>query len=103
MLDQRAELTGEHQGIDLPAEVLERYVGLGQIGPHGTVTVTQTEGGLVAEAIGLGMAPIYPARRDRVLREGDPGRAHLRAQPPGAATGVVVRFACGQMRASKVR
>jgi serine-type D-Ala-D-Ala carboxypeptidase/endopeptidase len=60
LLDQRAELAEERQQIDLPAEVLGRYAGVYQLGPQATVTVTQTGSRLVAEATGLGIAPIYP-------------------------------------------
>jgi hypothetical protein len=63
LLDQRAELTNERQEIDLPAEVVKRYAGVYQLGPHATVTMTQTENGLIAEATGLGIAPIYPPPR----------------------------------------
>ncbi len=61
LLDEQAELSEERQEIDLPAEVLGRYVGIYQLDPHGTVTVTRNGSGLVAEATGLGVAPIYPA------------------------------------------
>ena len=36
-------------------------MGVYQLAPEGTVTVTRTERGLVAEATGLGIAPIYAA------------------------------------------
>jgi D-alanyl-D-alanine-carboxypeptidase/D-alanyl-D-alanine-endopeptidase len=103
MLDQRAELTEERQAIDLPAEVLERYVGLYQLGPEGAVTVMQTEGGLVAEATGLGVAPIYPATETEFFVKVIPVELTFQLGPRGAVTGVVVRFAGRQMQGSKAR
>jgi hypothetical protein len=103
MLDQRVGLTEERQAIDLPAEVLERYVGLYQLDPEGTVTVTQTEGGLVAEATGLGVAPIYPATETEFFVKVILVELTFQLDPRGAATGVVVRFAGRQMRGSKAR
>jgi D-alanyl-D-alanine-carboxypeptidase/D-alanyl-D-alanine-endopeptidase len=103
MLDQRTELTEERQQIDLPAEVLERYVGLYQLDPQATVTVTRTDGGLVAEATGLGMAPIYPATKTEFFVKVIPVELTFQLGPHGVATGVVVRFAGRQMRGRKVR
>jgi Wax ester synthase/diacylglycerol acyltransferase catalytic domain/Domain of unknown function (DUF3471) len=103
LLDQRAELTEERQQIDLPAEVLDRYVGLYQLGPHATVTVTQTDGGQVAEATGLGVAPIYPATETEFFVKVIPVELTFQLDPRDAPTGVVVRFAGRQMRGSKIR
>jgi D-alanyl-D-alanine-carboxypeptidase/D-alanyl-D-alanine-endopeptidase len=103
LLDRRAELTEEHQEIDLPAEVLERYVGVYQLGPQGTVTVTRTDGGLVAEATGLGIAPIYPATETEFFVKAIPVELTFQLGPHGVATGVVVRFAGRQIRGSKIR
>jgi Domain of unknown function (DUF3471) len=61
MVPRFRQLAEERQQIDLPTELLDRYVGLYQLDLHGTVTVTRTDGGLVAEATGPGVAPIYPA------------------------------------------
>jgi hypothetical protein len=103
VLDQRAELTEERQAIDLPAEVLKRYVGLYQLDPEGAVTVTQTEGGLVAEATGLGVAPIYPATETEFFVKVLPLELTFQFGPRGVATGVVVRFAGRQMRGRQGR
>lgn len=103
VLDERAELTEERQAIDLPADVLKRYVGRYQVGPDVTVTVTQTESGLVAEATGLGVAPIYPATETEFFVKVIPVELTFQLGPHGAATGVVVRFAGRQMQGSKVR
>ena len=48
-------------------EVLERYVGVYALSPQGTVTVTRTDTGLLAEATGLGMAPLYAASESEFL------------------------------------
>jgi len=47
--------------------VLERYVGVYALSPQGTVTVTRTDTGLLAEATGLGMAPLYAASESEFL------------------------------------
>jgi hypothetical protein len=82
--------------------VHERYMGLYQLDPEGTVTVTQTESGLVAEATGLGKAPIYPASETEFFVKVIPVELTFQSGPRGAATGVVVRFAGWQMRGSRV-
>jgi hypothetical protein len=43
LLDQRSELTQEEAFIQLGPEVLERYVGVYELSPEGTVTVTRTD------------------------------------------------------------
>jgi D-alanyl-D-alanine-carboxypeptidase/D-alanyl-D-alanine-endopeptidase len=103
LLDQRAELTEERPEIDLPAEVLERYVGVYQLGPHATVTVTRTGSGLMAEATGLGIAPIYPATETEFFVKVIPVEVTFQLGHRGAATGLVMRFAGRQTRGTKVR
>jgi serine-type D-Ala-D-Ala carboxypeptidase/endopeptidase len=83
--------------------VLERYAGLYQLDPQGTVTVTQTESGLVAEATGLGKAPIYPATETEFFVKVIPVELIFQLDHRGAAAGVVVHFAGRQMQGSKVR
>jgi hypothetical protein len=93
LLDARVELAAaeEREELTLAPEVLERYVGVYQLSPEGTVTVTRTERGLVAEATGLGVAPIYAASETEFLRESDqraahlPARRHWHGNGPGAA------------------
>jgi uncharacterized protein DUF3471 len=103
LLDQRAELAEERQEIDLPAGVLERYAGVYQLGPQGTVTVTRTGSGLVAEATGLGIASIYPATETEFFVKVIPVELTFQLDHDGAATGVVVRFEGRQMQGTKVR
>jgi D-alanyl-D-alanine-carboxypeptidase/D-alanyl-D-alanine-endopeptidase len=104
LLDQRAELTTEErQAIDLPADVLERYVGLYELAPEGTVTVTLTDSGLVAAATGLGAAPIYAATETEFFVKVIPVEVTFQIDSRGAATGVVLRFAGNEMRGQKVR
>jgi len=69
MLDARVELAAveEREELTLAPEVLGGYVGVYQLAPTGTVTVTWTERGLVAEATGFGVAPIYAASETESL------------------------------------
>jgi hypothetical protein len=102
LLDRRAELSEERQEIDLPAGVLDRYAGVYQLGPHATVTVTRTGSGLIAEATGLGIAPIYPATETEFFVKVIPVELTFQLGPCGAATGVVVRFGGKEMRGTKI-
>ena len=102
LLDQRAELAEERQEIDLPADVLGRYVGVYQLDRQGTVMVTRTGSGLIAEATGLGIAPIYPATQTEFFVKVIPVELTFQLDPHDAATGVVVRFAGRQMRGKKI-
>ena len=103
LLDQRAELIKqERQEIDLPADVLERYVGVYELAPEGTVTVTRTGSGLVAAATGLGAAPIYAANETEFFVKVIPVELTFRLDPRSAVTGVVLHFAGKQRRGKKV-
>jgi hypothetical protein len=87
--DQRSALAQEEASIQLAPEVLERYVGVYALSPEGTVTVTRTDTGLVAEATGLGMAPIYAANETEffvkvipIRLTFSPGEAGVARWPP---------------------
>jgi hypothetical protein len=57
----------------------------------------------VAEATGLGVAPIYPATETEFFVKVIPLELTFQLGPRGVATGVVVRFAGRQMRGSRGR
>ena len=103
LLYQRAELTTEErQEIDLPADVLDRYVGVYQLTPQGTVTVTRTGSGLAAAATGLGAAPIHAATETDFFVKVIPVELTFRLDPRGAVTGLVLHFAGKQTRGKKI-
>ena len=56
----------------------------------------------MAEATGLGVAPIYPATETEFFVKVIPLELTFQLGPRGVATGVVVRFAGRQMRGSRV-
>ena len=92
LLDERVELAAaeERPELTLAAGVLERYVGVYQLVPDGTVTVTQTERGLVAEATGLGIAPIYPASETEFFVKVINVQLTFQLDSTGAVTGLVL-------------
>jgi hypothetical protein len=67
------------------------------------VTGTQADGGLVAEATGLGIAPIYPASETDFLVRAIPVQLTFQVNPAGAVTGLVLRFAGRQTHGTMVR
>jgi hypothetical protein len=62
LLDERLNLNApEHrEEIVLPPAVLHRYVGVYELGPDRTITVTESPHGLTAQATGIGRAVTWP-------------------------------------------
>ena len=104
LLDERVELAAaeERPELTLAAEVLERYVGVYQLVPDGTVTVTQTERGLVAEATGLGIAPIYPASETKFFVQVINVQLTFQLDPTGAVTGLVLHHGGKDLPGKKI-
>ena len=77
-------------------------MGVYALSPQVTVTVTRTDTGLLAEATGLGMAPLYAASESEFFVKVIPIRLTFSPGEQGAAMRVTLRFAGNQPTGVKV-
>ena len=66
-------------------------MGVHQLAPTGTVTVTRTERGQVAEATGFGVAPIYAASETEFFVKVINVQRTFQRDATGAVTGLALR------------
>jgi hypothetical protein len=105
LLDARVELAAveEREELTLAPEVLGGYVGVYQLAPTGTVTVTRTERGLVAEATGFGVAPIDAASETEFFGKVINVQLTFQRDATGAVTGLVLRHGGKDIPGTKLK
>jgi Domain of unknown function (DUF3471) len=92
LLDTRLELApaNERTEIVLPPSTLDRYVGIYELTPSRTVTITRSKGGLLAEASGLGCALIYPSSETEFFVKVVPIQLTFELDRAGTAIGLTL-------------
>jgi len=80
----------QHTAIELPANVLSRYVGVYQLAPQFAITVTLKDGALLAQATGQGVLRLWPeTETDFFYKEVDAQVSFVR-DAQGAVTQLVL-------------
>lgn len=104
LLDTRLDLAPPNQRheIMLPSSALDRYVGVYQLAPAGTVTISRTGDGLFADASGLGSAAIYPASESEFFVKVVPIDLSFDIDPSGAVVGLTLHHGGRRHRGVKV-
>ena len=105
LLDARVELAAveEREELTLAPEVLGGYVGVYQLAPTGTVTVTRTEREQVAEATGFGVAPIDAASETEFFVMVINVQLTFQRDAIGAVTGLVLRHGGKDIPGTKLK
>lgn len=103
LLDTRLELAprDERREIVLPPALLDRYVGVYGLAPAGTVTISRTDDGLLADASGLGSAALHPASETEFFVRVVPIRLSFEIDPSGSVVGLTLHH--GRRRQRGVR
>ena len=85
-LDARVQLEQERASITLAISELDRYVGTYDLADGGTVAISRKDDQLIAQATGLGGAPIYPASRTEFFVKAIPVQLTSKLDPSGTPT-----------------
>jgi len=89
--------------IQLPEETLREYVGVYELAPGATITITLEEGRLHGQPTGQDRLPIYPEALDRFFVRAVDAQVAFTRDPGGAVTGLVLTQGGGDQLARRIR
>lgn len=92
----------DQETVEVPAEILEGYVGIFQLAPGFRIEITREGDRLFAQATGQARYEIFPKSRTRFFYKVVPAEIELETRLDGHATGLVLFQGGREMRAARV-